>query len=61
MSGSVVRYNADYGAMRIDFVDARATFAFYTVDGDLIDEIVLDKPCGAAVSGTTSSPRQALF
>lgn len=38
---SVVRYNAQNGAMRVDADTDRITFRFYAADGTLVDEISL--------------------
>jgi tartrate-resistant acid phosphatase type 5 len=39
---SVVRYNADYGAMRLDASSESITFAFYTRTGELVDSYTLE-------------------
>jgi hypothetical protein len=38
----VVRYNADYGAMRLDASSESITFAFYTRTGELVDSYTLE-------------------
>jgi hypothetical protein len=51
VSGSQVRYNANYGAQLVDATDQTITFRFYNRAGTLIDSYSLDK--GGA--GTTVS------
>lgn len=43
VSGSQMRYNGDYGAMRVNASDTRMTFEFITRDGTLIDNQTLNK------------------
>ncbi len=42
--GSVVRYNLDYGAMRLEASPLCINFSFYSRAGSLIDSITLYKP-----------------
>jgi hypothetical protein len=42
--GSVVRYNLDYGAMRLEASPLCINFSFYSRAGSLIDSITLFKP-----------------
>ena len=42
--GSAVRYNLDYGAMRIEAAPQCLNFSFYSRSGSLIDSITLYKP-----------------
>lgn len=42
--GSIVRYNLDYGAMRLEANPHCLNFSFYSRDGSLIDSITLYKP-----------------
>lgn len=42
--GSAVRYNLDYGAMRLEASPLCINFSFYSRDGSLIDSITLYKP-----------------
>ena len=42
--GSVVRYNLDYGAMRLEASSLCINFSFYSRAGSLIDSIALYKP-----------------
>ncbi len=51
-AGSVVRYNADYGAMRVDAYDNALVFQFFARDGTLIDRYGIGAP---------SSPQLALI
>lgn len=44
VSGSVVRYNQDYGAMRIEAATLCINFSFYNRSGSLIDSVTLYKP-----------------
>jgi hypothetical protein len=48
---SVVRYNAAHGAVLATADHGSATFQFFTVDGQLIDESHLEKRCDAPPSG----------
>jgi hypothetical protein len=41
VQGSQVRYNSDYGAMRIDASDTAMTFEFINVSGNVIDNYTL--------------------
>jgi hypothetical protein len=43
-AGSVVRYNGDHGAMRLDATDSTLTMRFETRGGQLIDEFTLTAP-----------------
>ena len=42
VSGSQVRYNDDYGAMRVDANDTAITFEFISLSGDIIDSYTID-------------------
>jgi len=42
--GSVVRYNLDYGAMRLEANPLCITFSFYSRAGSLIDSVTRYKP-----------------
>lgn len=42
VSGSQVRYNDDYGAMRVDANDAAITFEFISLSGDIIDTYTIE-------------------
>jgi len=42
--GSVVRYNLDYGAMRLEAAPNCLNFSFYSRTGSLIDSLTLYKP-----------------
>ncbi len=42
---SVVRYNADHGAMLVDVVGGQLTFQFVTHTGEVIDTYTLEKEC----------------
>ncbi len=42
--GSVVRYNLDYGAMRLEASPGCLNFSFYSRSGNLIDSFTLYKP-----------------
>ncbi|MBK8905879.1 MAG: metallophosphoesterase [Anaerolineaceae bacterium] len=44
LPGSVVRYNLDYGAMRLEAGPHCLNFSFYSRGGSLIDSITLVKP-----------------
>ena len=44
VTGSVVRYNTDYGAMLIEATDSSITFKFITRTGIEIDTYTIDKP-----------------
>ena len=44
VSGSVVRYNLDYGAMHIEAAPLCLNFSFYSRDGILIDSVTRYKP-----------------
>jgi hypothetical protein len=46
--GSQVRYNSDYGAMRIDTSDSAITFEFINVSGNIIDSYTLQAAANAA-------------
>lgn len=41
--GSQVRYNADYGAMRVTATPSQLTFEFFNIDGELIDRDIIQK------------------
>jgi tartrate-resistant acid phosphatase type 5 len=41
VSGSVIRYDAEWGAQRVTATDTALTFAFYDTRGDLIDSYTL--------------------
>lgn len=43
LAGSQVRYNSDYGAMRVEASDRLITFQFFSRRGELIDTYTLDK------------------
>ncbi len=43
LEGSMARYNADYGAMRIETTDRYMRFEFITRSGDVVDESALEK------------------
>lgn len=47
---SMVRYNADYGAMLVTVTNAGVTYQFYNAEGLLIDEYVTTKACVGAPS-----------
>lgn len=57
LSGSRVRYNADYGAMLVNANDSSITFQFINREGDVIDTFVLGSsgPVLAAPSNLTAS------
>lgn len=42
-NNSKIRYNEDYGALRIDATDSRITFRFVNRNGKVIDEYVMEK------------------
>ena len=44
IEGSVVRYNLDYGAMRLEAAPLCINFSFYSRAGELIDSATLYKP-----------------
>jgi hypothetical protein len=44
VAGSQVRYDQDYGAMKVDADDAHLTFRFVTRKGELIDTYTLENP-----------------
>ena len=44
VSGSMVRYNADYGAMLVEADDDRITFQFFARTGALVDTYTITKP-----------------
>ena len=46
-SGSVSRYNADYGAQLVDATDQSITFKFYNRAGTLIDSYTMNKSAGS--------------
>ncbi len=46
ISGSQVRYNDDYGAMRVDASDIAITFEFLSVSGEIIDTHSIGIPPG---------------
>lgn len=46
-SGSVSRYNADYGAQLVDATDQSITFRFYNRAGTLIDTYAMNKSGGS--------------
>ena len=50
VSGSQVRYNGDYGAMRVDASDTTITFEFINLSGSIIDSYTI-------VTGTTEPPQ----
>jgi hypothetical protein len=52
--GSQLRYNGDYGAMRIDASDTDITFEFINVSGILIDSYTLQAAANAAPHATFS-------
>ncbi len=52
---SVVRYNKDFGAMRVDADETSITFQFITRSGEVIDEYTMHAP-----SATSSHARDAL-
>jgi hypothetical protein len=43
LDGSLVRYNADYGAMRADATETELTFEFITRGGEVVDKYSLTK------------------
>ena len=43
LDGSQVRYNADYGAMRVEVTEERIRFEFITLKGDVVDSYELRK------------------
>jgi hypothetical protein len=49
-AGSVVRYNADYGAMRVDAFDQLLTFRFYSRTGTLFDTYSVAAPSSAQLT-----------
>jgi tartrate-resistant acid phosphatase type 5 len=51
-SGSVVRYNADYGAQLVDATDQSMTLKFYARSGALIDTYTMTK--GGSSTGSSS-------
>lgn len=53
--GSQVRYNSDYGAMRIDASDTAITFEFINVSGNVIDSYTLQAAAKAAPHAAFSS------
>lgn len=54
VSGSQVRYNANYGAQLVDATDQEMTFRFYNRAGALIDTYTMSKSGGGGGSTTTS-------
>ena len=57
-SGSVARYNSDYGAQLVDATDQSITFKFYNRGGTLIDTYTMNK--GGGGSTTVSFQNGAL-
>ncbi len=43
LEGSQVRYNADFGAMRVEAMDEYLLFQFYNLGNELIDKVELRK------------------
>jgi tartrate-resistant acid phosphatase type 5 len=43
LGGSLVRYNADYGAMRVEATDTSIIFEFINRAGELVDSYVINK------------------
>lgn len=54
VQGSKLRYNDDYGAMRVDASGAAITFQFITRAGELIDTYTLNAPTPAAPTKLTA-------
>jgi hypothetical protein len=50
VSGSQVRYNANYGAQLVDATDQSITFSFYNRAGSLIDTYTMNKSGGGSVT-----------
>jgi hypothetical protein len=42
VTGSQVRYNGDYGAMRVDASDTAITFEFISLSGNIIDAYTIE-------------------
>ena len=47
---SVTRYSDDYGAMLVEASSSGITYQFFNADGDLIDELKVNKNCGGLVN-----------
>jgi len=45
VTGSVIRYNSDYGAMRVEATDTDITFQFITQGGTVVDTYNLFSDC----------------
>jgi hypothetical protein len=43
LDGSQVRYNADYGAMRVEATDTQIQFEFINRKGEVVDKYELGK------------------
>ena len=43
LEGSEVRYNADYGAMRVEATGEQVLFQFFNINYELIDQLVVGK------------------
>src|SRR6185436_14827553 len=61
--GSRVRYNGDFGAMKVDATESRMTFQFISVGGTLIDSYTITSSAAvpaapANLSATAVSPTQ---
>lgn len=59
VSGSVVRYNSDYGAMRVSADENQITLQFISRGGDVVDTYYLStSPTPVPTSTPTSTPTQ---
>jgi len=54
--GSLVRFNGDHGAMRIDVAGDRLNAQFITVAGTIIDEFTIEIPDQSGGSGGSTEP-----
>lgn len=57
VAGSRVRYNGDYGAMKVDATNTSVTFRFITRTGEVIDTHTIRVARGAAARAAAPSPR----
>ncbi len=56
VTGSQIRYNQDFGAMRVEATGSSVKFQFFTRSGLLVDEYTIGKSVPVVTSITRSSP-----